>query len=87
MPVSVLPADRAGTPSAEKLHNPRIGQPENLEDFDWWTMENDKKTEGGGINMTERVPVASSEHVAEIVGRQGRFTISFNNCICSSLKQ
>jgi len=25
-----------------------------------------------GANMTERVPVPSSEHVAEIVGRQGR---------------
>lgn len=25
-------------------------------------------------NMTECVPVPSSEHVAEIVGRQGRFT-------------
>lgn len=26
-------------------------------------------------NMTECVPVPSSEHVAEIVGRQGRFTV------------
>lgn len=25
-----------------------------------------------GANMTERVPVPSSEHVAEIVGRQGK---------------
>lgn len=28
-------------------------------------------------NMTECVPVPSSEHVAEIVGRQGRSTISW----------
>ena len=26
-------------------------------------------------NMTERVPVPSSEHVAEIVGRQGKFGV------------
>jgi len=27
-----------------------------------------------GANMTERVPVPSSEHVAEIVGRQGKYS-------------
>ena len=30
-----------------------------------------------GANTTERVPVASSEHVAEIVGRQGKTFHSF----------
>lgn len=29
-------------------------------------------------NMTECVPVPSSEHVAEIVGRQGKFNCCFN---------
>jgi len=30
-----------------------------------------------GANMTERVPVPSSEHVAEIVGRQGKRILGF----------
>lgn len=29
------------------------------------------------VNMTECVPVPSSEHVAEIVGRQGAYIISY----------
>lgn len=35
-------------------------------------------------NMTECVPVPSSEHVAEIVGRQGRS--STNSCSAASLR-
>jgi len=31
------------------------------------------------VNMTECVPVPTSEHVAEIVGRQGNFTVTYFN--------
>lgn len=33
------------------------------------------------VNMTECVPVPSSEHVAEIVGRQGKSTSAFSFCL------
>ena len=39
---------------------------------------NEEHTKGGkkSANMTECVPVPSSEHVAEIVGRQGESAVS-----------
>lgn len=33
------------------------------------------------VNMTECVPVPSSEHVAEIVGRQGNHHLELNVCM------
>jgi hypothetical protein len=33
-----------------------------------------RKNNANGANMTECVPVPSSEHVAEIVGRQGKIS-------------
>lgn len=35
------------------------------------------ETKGRGCNITECVPVPSSEHVAEIVGRQGKLSCNF----------
>lgn len=35
------------------------------------------ETKGRGCNITECVPVPSSEHVAEIVGRQGKLACNF----------
>lgn len=37
----------------------------------------DAETRKRSANMTECVPVPSSEHVAEIVGRQGEFRVNF----------
>ena len=47
------------------------------------------ETKGRGCNITECVPVPSSEHVAEIVGRQGKLASDFipppNFCVPSSV--
>lgn len=49
------------------------------------------ETKGRGCNITECVPVPSSEHVAEIVGRQGKLAGDFiplplpNFCVPSSV--
>lgn len=49
------------------------------------------ETKGRGCNITECVPVPSSEHVAEIVGRQGKLACEFyspappNFCVPSSV--
>jgi hypothetical protein len=43
---------------------------------------------GGGRHMTEPVPVPSSEHVAEIVGRQGiHFLLGFNVFLEKNVKK
>lgn len=39
---------------------------------EWLGPSECAKSRNSGGNTTERVPVASSEHVAEIVGRQGK---------------
>ena len=49
--------------------SPVLGRP-NLDNMQTSTS-NALQSSRRGINMTECVPVASSEHVAEIVGRQG----------------
>lgn len=51
------------------LLNGHQGQSGSLEDL--------KNTQRRSQNMTECVPVPSSEHVAEIVGRQGKKTRNF----------
>ena len=43
------------------------------DDDDTGVGDSTTATNKKGANMTERVPVPSSEHVAEIVGRQGKF--------------
>jgi len=43
-------------------------------DDDDGLVESTTSTNKKGANMTERVPVPSSEHVAEIVGRQGKIS-------------
>ena len=63
-------------PSASDLLNGHAGSG-SLEDL--------KNTQRRSQNMTECVPVPSSEHVAEIVGRQGeffKFLMLFYNISC-----
>lgn len=43
------------------------------------------ETKGRGCNITECVPVPSSEHVAEIVGRQGKYNDAHFHMLSNSL--
>lgn len=64
-------------PLGSVTDNQPLGSPTGLGAFNVGVEDRSKKSQ----NMTECVPVPSSEHVAEIVGRQGQ-----NSIICIVVK-
>lgn len=80
MPASLcdgsLESDRALQLAIELQHlmsmGDNSGMPDDLSPFAFFQPNIDDVRNKKSQNMTECVPVPSSEHVAEIVGRQGK---------------